>query len=518
MIHQNRLSKVLIPLLLALLLILASIQFVNPSFASGSKFYNPIMNDGADPWVVYYNDYYYYIGSNGDKEIYVWKTPYKSLTRLGSEGTKVKVWTAPITGPNSAQIWAPELHLISGKWYIYYAASNGTNENHRMFVLESTSLDPQGSYVDKGKIYDSTDKWAIDGNVVTYGSQMYFTWSGWPGDTNTVQNIYIAPMSNPWTISGDRVLISTPTYDWEKVGDPDVNEGPTFLVKNSSVHIVYSASGSWTDDYSLGLLTNTSGNLLDPTAWTKKSTPVFKKTSEVFGPGHASFVKSPDGSQEWMVYHAAKKQGSGWSRNVRTQQFTWNTDDTPNFGDPISAAVRMDLPSGEPITPTYYWGDSASGTAEFGNWTHNSETSSDSETLGGYWFKTFRGDVNLTSYTVQADAAWVETGSVAAYPKYGIYATYKDSNNYVVAFIDKNNKVFTTYGVVNGTASSWQNSTLPNFNYSNYNTIKVVKSGSTFEFYLNGSKKQTRTFSINNGQIGLVTEDTLANYRNVSVQ
>ena len=48
----------------------------------------------------------------------------------------------------------------------------------------------------------------------TNGS-LYCIWSGWPGAVNGLQNLYIAPMSNPWTISGPRVLIATPQLSWE---------------------------------------------------------------------------------------------------------------------------------------------------------------------------------------------------------------------------------------------------------------------------------------------------------------
>jgi GH43 family beta-xylosidase len=328
--------------------LLAPFMVPSVAFAKGPGFYNPIKDIGNDPWVIYHNNHYYLVES-WDGGIWVWKSPSKSLTRIESAGTKVRVWTPPIVGPNSAQVWAPELHFIGDKWYIYYAASDGLNENHRMFVLEGISSDPQGPYVDKGKISDPTDKWAIDGTVLTDDGKLYFVWSGWPGDTNGVQNLYVAPMSNPWTISGERVVISEPTYDWERIGDPNVNEGPTALKKGGSIHIVYSASGSWTDYYGLGLLTNTNGKILDPLSWSKKPTPVFQKTFEVFGPGHASFVKSPDGTEDWIVYHSARESGSGWDRIMRAQKFSWNPDDTPDFGSPISPSIRLALPSEEQV-------------------------------------------------------------------------------------------------------------------------------------------------------------------------
>ena len=68
-----------------------------------------------------------------------------------------------------------------------------------------------------GKVYDSTtDRWAIDGTVLEADNgALYFIWSGWPGSVDGLQNLYIAPMSNPWTISGPRVLLSTPQLSWE---------------------------------------------------------------------------------------------------------------------------------------------------------------------------------------------------------------------------------------------------------------------------------------------------------------
>jgi GH43 family beta-xylosidase len=563
----------------------------NQAFAAGdnaNKFYNPIKTIGNDPWV-YQKDGYYYLIESWDGGIWIYKSPLNSLTRIESGGTKVKVWTYPTSGPNCSGIWAPELHYINNKWYIYYAGTtcDNLNDNHRMFVLEGDTQDPLGSYTDKGKIYDpSSDKWAIDGHPFTYGGNMYFIWSGWPGDTNGVQNNYIAPMSDPWTISGPRVLISTPEYDWEKKGGdgtpaaPWINEGPTALINgnSSTVNIVYSASGSWTDDYCYGILTNTTGNMLDPDAWVKKSTPVFSKTSEVFGPGHGSFVKSPDGTEDWMIYHSARKSGSAWDRIMNTQKFTWNTDNTPNFGSPVSPSVRSVIPSGQPILDTYDWGDNNAGTIEYGNWTYNSasaarseqkeagfrktfrgnslssatnytveadakwlqpeaswgnsgsgtpvagdwsywsQTSIDSTSLGSGWHHTFRNPGMITDYVVTADAKWVETGTSDPYPKYGIYAIYKDSNNYAVAMIDKVNNLFTTSGVVNGVGTGWQNTGLPaGTDLSTFNTIKVVKKGTTFEFYFKNQLLQTRTFNISDGQVGLATVDTKAHFINMSV-
>ncbi len=151
---------------------------------------------------------------------------------------------------------------------------------------------------------------------------------------------------------GAPMLLSRPTYEWEKHGDPDVNEGPEILKRNGKVFVIYSASGCWTDDYALGMLTmNETGNPLEAASWTKSASPVFTKSAEggVFGPGHNGFFQSPDGSEDWIIYHANPRsdQGCGDLRSPRMQKFTWNADGTPNFGKPVAIYTLLPKPSGE---------------------------------------------------------------------------------------------------------------------------------------------------------------------------
>jgi GH43 family beta-xylosidase len=260
-----------------------------------------------------------------------------------------EVWRPAEGKPWSKHLWAPELHRLGGRWYIYVAADDGRNENHRMYCLRARTADPGGPYELAGKVAAPSDRWAIDATVLVMERRMYFVWSGWEGGRNVRQSLYIAPMSDPRTISGRRVLISKPEHDWELVGRPMINEGPTALQRNGRTFIIYSASGSWTDSYCLGMLELVGPEPLDPASWKKHPAPVFGPTAGVFGPGHASFTTSPDGKEPWIVYHAAKRKGSGWDRNVRMQRFAWDEDGLPRFGYPVSEGVRLPVPSGEPI-------------------------------------------------------------------------------------------------------------------------------------------------------------------------
>ncbi|MBN1292309.1 MAG: glycoside hydrolase family 43 protein [Candidatus Latescibacteria bacterium] len=302
---------------------------------------NPVAPDGHDPWVTQKGGVYYYCYSQKGG---IWVNRSRTIQNA-VQFRGIEIWRPEPGTPYSKEIWAPELHNIRDRWYVYFAADDGKNENHRMYVLESDTGNALGKYTFMGKIADSSDKWAIDGTVLNFDGNLYFIWSGWEGEKNVQQNLYIARMKDPVSVKGNRVLLSQPDYDWEKIGNPLINEGPQVLHHHSDVFIIYSASGSWTDDYCLGQLRLTGTDPLNPESWHKKMTPVFGSTATVFGPGHASFTKSPDGSEDWIVYHAAKFSGAGWNRNTRMQPFIWDIDGNPCFGYPVSEGVEIPIPS-----------------------------------------------------------------------------------------------------------------------------------------------------------------------------
>lgn len=330
---------------------LATVCFALTGAAQSGTYTNPIITNGADPWITFQNGYYYFTDTTGGN------VQVRTTTRIantnGIGATKaVTVFTPP--APYNQDVWAPEIHFFNGVPYIYYAADDGTNNDHRIFCAAGTTNFTGFTY--KGKVYDATtDRWAIDPTVfqATNGS-LYCIWSGWPGTNNVIQNLYIAPMSDPMTISGPRVLISTPTYSWESW----INEGPEVLQRNGMVFVVFSANESWTDNECLGMLVNTDGNYLNPGSWTKLSSPVLQTytgtNGAVYGPGGSAFTQSLDGAQDWLFYHAAQYSGAGWTRQICMQPFTWNTNGYPNFGQPIPPGVVTAGPSGDDFTPSRF--------------------------------------------------------------------------------------------------------------------------------------------------------------------
>lgn len=326
---------------------LQAIGFVNPISPYGPE-------DFANPGVVYANGYYYAVHSeNNCSQIVVYKS-----TRLENlyYSPKVVVWTAPAGTDHSEAIWAPYLQYIQGNWYIYYTATwGGILEYHRMFVLKGNTQDPQGSYTDCGSIYAAnTDFYAIDGKVITKPSDgsLYFVWSGSPG--LPYQHIYLAPMDSPTHINGPAVKISGGIANWENA----VHEAPAFIYKNGKSIIVYSTGellNPGPAGYKMGTLTNTDGDYLNANSWIKSLNPVFQHWNgvggSVYAPGACCFVKSPDATEDWMIYHAKHFNDYNYNREIRAQKFTWDANDNPLFDHPIPSGITLAVPSGQDPSP-----------------------------------------------------------------------------------------------------------------------------------------------------------------------
>lgn len=327
------------------------VPVVAPTTTTATTFQNPLLPSGPDPWVYQKDGFYYYMHTLNNR-LAIWKTAKMSDLPTASSQT---VWTPPAQGAASGNLWAPELHFFDGKWYIYYTAGpDGTNLGlQRTWVLENANADPTiGTWTDKGRLYNATaDFWAIDGTVLEQNGNRYFIWSGHNG-IDAVQRLYIARMSNPWTLTGPRVELSHPEFAWENVGPPYVNEGPEVIKHGSKTSLVYSASFCGTDQYALGLLTaSTTADPMLLTSWTKSTQPVFSQSpaNRAYATGHNSFFKSKDGQEDWIIYHANSNSNEGCveRRNPRMQKFTWNADDTPNFGVPVPVNTAQLKPSGE---------------------------------------------------------------------------------------------------------------------------------------------------------------------------
>jgi GH43 family beta-xylosidase len=304
------------------------------------RYVNPVVRQRADPWVYRHTDGYYYFSASVPEYDRIELRRAGTIQELGSAPPLV-IWTKHANGVMSANIWAPEAHFIDGVWYIYFAAGRTDSRfAHRIYVLENASADPfLGEWREKGQIVTNWSSFSLDATQFAHRGVHYLVWAQKDPHIPGNSNLYIASMSNPWTIRGTQVRISQPEYSWEKIGYW-VNEGPAVLIRNGRIFITYSASA--TDaNYCMGMLSaSESADLLHPGSWSKSATPVFQSdpAAGVYGPGHNSFTM--DGDRDVLVYHARSYRDIAGdplydpNRDTRAQVLGWNTDGTPRFGTP----------------------------------------------------------------------------------------------------------------------------------------------------------------------------------------
>lgn len=313
------------------------------------SFTNPLFANGADPWLEYWQGNYYLTTTTWTSQLVMRKSP--TLAGLAT-ATPVNVWSETNV-KSCCNFWAFEFHRLQSpdgpRWYMMYTSGKQENlDGQHLSVLESAGDDPMGPYQYKGS--PMPDSWNIDGNYLEHNGKLYLLWSEWVGDE---QLNWISEMSNPWTLTGERMVLSRPSLPWEQSGRK-VNEGAEVLKHQGRTFVIYSASFCDTPDYKLGLLELTGDNPMDASSWTKADKPVFERGNGVFGPGHNGFFTSPDGSENWLVYHGNNKATDGCSatRSARAQPFSYKADGTPDFGTPVPEGQTVAAPSGEngPLT------------------------------------------------------------------------------------------------------------------------------------------------------------------------
>ncbi|NCH35888.1 family 43 glycosylhydrolase [Cronobacter sakazakii] len=305
---------------------------------------NPLIEQRADPFILRHLGQYYFIASVPEYDrLEIRRAP--SIESL-RQAQPVVVWRKPDTGPMSELIWAPELHHINGKWYIYFAAAptRALKDNmfqHRMYVLECADSDPlTGTWKDKGQIQTPYDTFSLDATTFEHQGKLWYLWAQKAPDIPGNSNLYLCEMENPWTLKGEPVMLSKPELEWECRGFL-VNEGPAVVKHGERLFVTYSASAT-DENYCMGLLwIDQAADLREPRNWHKSPRPVFTTSYEnrQYGPGHNSFTTTPDG-QDVLVYHArnyTEIEGDPlWdpNRHTRVKLVTWDDDGMPQFGTP----------------------------------------------------------------------------------------------------------------------------------------------------------------------------------------
>lgn len=335
---------------------------------------NPFILHRADPFIYKHTDgQYYFTASYTDMEhnldgryqyLRIILRRSKTLGGLadnsGNYEEKTIYERKPIGGGTlSPHIWAPEIHFIEGKWYIYYTTTISEESSWRIrpHCLECTGSDPLfDEWTEKGPVRTTvagdiafTD-FSLDHTHFEHKGNHYFVWAQ---KTNNISDIFIAQLANPWTLCTPAVRLTHPEYAWELHGFP-VDEGPGIIKHGGKIFLTFSGSG--TDAlYCVGLLwADEHADLLDAASWTKLPYPVFQSSPATgqYGLGHNSFTKSDDDTEDYIIYHGRQEERYlaeedyqplyDAGRNASVGKIYWDEDGMPNFSVPAHRIVEKD--------------------------------------------------------------------------------------------------------------------------------------------------------------------------------
>ncbi len=315
-----------------------------------APFANPLVLRRADPYIYLHTDGYYYFCASVPEYDRIELSRSRDIAGLARAAPLV-VWSLRRRFlVEDRNFWAPELHYLDGKWFIYYAA--GTNFDPfdvRIRVIENDAADPMsGTWEDRGKLDTGRDTLSLDSTVFEQGGKRYLLWAQrLTRSPASSMDLYIARLKTPLKLGSKPVMIGRADQSWEMRDPADLKmQGPAVLKRNGRVFISYSSNA--TDArYCIGLMeARDDADLLDPASWKKLPGPALDTDAAagVYGPGHNSFTTSPDGAVDYIVYHARDYETVVGiavldpNRSTRVQAFTWDSNGRPVFGRPLPSS------------------------------------------------------------------------------------------------------------------------------------------------------------------------------------
>ena len=259
------------------------------------------------------------------------------------DAEEVTIWRKHESGIMSVHIWAPELHYLDNKWFIYYAAGDIDDIwAIRPYVLECEGQDPvNDSWKELGLVKRNDDfsfnDFSLDMTVFENKGKRYCVWAEKVNIGKKISNLYIAQMKSATELATPQVLLTSPDFEWERVGFW-VNEGPAYLEHNGKIFLTYSASETG-ECYCMGMLSiDENKNLLNPHEWKKEYKPILNTDidKQIYGPGHNSFVKDENGN-DIMIYHARQYNEIigdplyDHNRHAYRMKIIWDIEGNPVF-------------------------------------------------------------------------------------------------------------------------------------------------------------------------------------------
>lgn len=317
---------------------------------------NPLGDEGhPDPCIVYCEKEKCYYGISttglplwGDDSIIIHRA--ENFEDIFSKSESRLAYKSNAEDETYGFLWAPELHYINDKWYIYTSCENSPEDKQKhIIVLETKTDSPFDGFKISGHI--NRDIFAIDPSVYQDNEtgRLYLCTSA---VVDGVQTLAIQELKSPTEPVGKMAIIAKPELSWELVPPYDkvpIVEGGYFVKSpNGRLFILYSANGCWSDDYVVGLLEFKGGEMADADSWEKYPDVILKKGNGNFGPGHATFLYSPDKSELWICHHCLEgtnPSNEPRKRKCHCQRVYFDETGFVHIGELAPSGVTFAVPS-----------------------------------------------------------------------------------------------------------------------------------------------------------------------------
>ncbi len=308
---------------------------------------NALFNARPDPEMAKYNGKFYFISTDesGQGRIYI----RESDTLEGIKNSSETLLLDGNSYPNlfKACLWAPELHVIEGRLYVFFAGSM-TNwagvQSHVMRLKEGGDPKKTSDWEtpirvkdkDGNNLYDAdTQGITLDMTYFEAGGKSYVCWAQrqrHPVDNGSWLYIATVDKNEPWKLTSDRVCICKPDYGWDN-NNTFVVEGPFALQRDGNIFLTFSG-GATDHTYCVGIMKAKEGSdLLDAASWRKGNYPILTSWSvpNQYGPGHNAYIQDDDGVI-YNTYHAKWNRGT---RSASIRRVHFDID-----GDPVLDLVE----------------------------------------------------------------------------------------------------------------------------------------------------------------------------------
>jgi len=273
---------------------------------------NPLGIQVADPNIFYHEGTYYLYGTDEKRKADEGNCVYASTDLVNWTEHDMAFKKTENTW-SQRYFWGAEVIKKNGRFLMYYCCSPNKSPGlpFNMHLAAAMGDSPLGPFTEiRAPLYAAPKERdeVIDQNVFIDDDDRAYLFYVLVvvGSRNEIRVLRLK--DNYLDIVGESVVCIRPDQEWESNSweGHKVAEAPFAFRHNGHYYLLYTCNHFLDDRYAIGYAT--ADHPLGP--WKKfDGNPILQMNDHVRGPGNASLIKSPYGTETFIVYHTHNKGG-----------------------------------------------------------------------------------------------------------------------------------------------------------------------------------------------------------------